>query len=751
MKIIKKLTGAVFLMFIAGGVLQAATTGEVYPTVGETVAEASWVDEPWVSPADVDADDGATANVTSNGYDAGVYTEVLKATGYDFSAIPDGATIDGVIVRVNTFDGTVQGEMNLLQLLDTSKARVGTNQCSTPVALTATVTTIVTKGGAAELWGNVLTPAWVKNANFGVAIGNISTGGNAEADVDYVTIEIYFTDTAAPADATSFEAAPGNEQATLTWTDPVDGDLDKILIVRNTDNSFTAPTDGVTYTDGAGNGPGSDWCENVASGAQTLLVTSLVNDTKYYFKAYAYDTSKNYAAGVSTNATPAAVGAVANDHLVITKVYMSAAGSFRWIEIFNPTAGTLTLSEVDFTDKANDMITYNATDLNVSMASGDYYLITDDDADVGANTVAPDANWLGWTPDGGNYDGAAIPDYTEGGVKIKTSENATWDAVAWDTSGLEGEVFGGASYYEGGALWDSAADIELVRKKDGDNIPQDTNVTLDDWTETGAEPDAGTGYSAEGGGETWPSPINKTEDVKYYFTSGTNPGIATNGCEQKLIDSIAAATSHVYVAIYNLLDTEIKTALNDADTAGRIVRVIVDSTTYPVDGLNAGITQKSDGDASNEMHHKFVIADGNTLWTGSGNFTDTNFGEKDNNFVVITSTAFAKNYEDEFQEMWSGNFKASKTNTPTNSFTIAGISIDSYFNPQNDSINTNLRTEIQNASESAFFSIYTFYDGSGDVTDNDGPEDDLVTNDDGGVQNTYGGVWSSFAVSQNRD
>ncbi|MBU3929791.1 hypothetical protein KJ577_03765 [bacterium] len=114
-------------------------------------------------------------------------------------------------------------------------------------------------------------------------------------------------DTTPPADVTSFIATPGNTQATLGWTDPVDADLLKILIVRNETDSFTAPTSGTAYTDGAGTGPGGDWCENVAKAAETLSVTSLVNGTKYYFKAYSFDTSTNYATGVSTNVTPAAV------------------------------------------------------------------------------------------------------------------------------------------------------------------------------------------------------------------------------------------------------------------------------------------------------------------------------------------------------------------------------------------------------------------------------------------------------------
>ena len=173
----------------------ANTTGEEYPTLGESIKENPWGDAVWTTPTNIYSDDGNTASVTSTQFDDTDQTRVLKATGFDFSAIPDGSNIDGVIVRVNSWYGSGQGSgsMDLLQLLDTSKAKVGTNQCLTPVALTTDDTTIITKGNSADKWGNVLTAAWVKNANFGVAIGIIATADNADVYVDYVTIEIYFT------------------------------------------------------------------------------------------------------------------------------------------------------------------------------------------------------------------------------------------------------------------------------------------------------------------------------------------------------------------------------------------------------------------------------------------------------------------------------------------------------------------------------------------------------------------------------
>ena len=178
-----------------------ATTGAKFPTLGETVSESPWSDNTWTSPTNIFSYNAATASVTAPPFYTPYQTYVLKATGFDFSSIPDGSTIDGVIVRVNSWyrSGEGSGSMDLCQLLDTSKAKIGTNNCATPVALTTDDTTIITKGGSSDKWGNSLTAAWVKSSNFGVAIGILATAANADVDVDYVTVEIYYTLATAPA------------------------------------------------------------------------------------------------------------------------------------------------------------------------------------------------------------------------------------------------------------------------------------------------------------------------------------------------------------------------------------------------------------------------------------------------------------------------------------------------------------------------------------------------------------------------
>ncbi len=172
-----------------------ATTGEVYPQSAITASEAPWSDNDWTQETNIYSDDGSTAYVIHPGFDTDDQTYVLKAYNFDFSSIPSGSTIDGVICRINAWyrSGEGAGSLDLCQLLDTGLSKVGTNHCSTPVALTTTDTTIITEGGAADTWGNSLTYSWVTNSNFGVALGCIATADNSDVDIDYVTLEVYYT------------------------------------------------------------------------------------------------------------------------------------------------------------------------------------------------------------------------------------------------------------------------------------------------------------------------------------------------------------------------------------------------------------------------------------------------------------------------------------------------------------------------------------------------------------------------------
>lgn len=192
---LKHLVVSLGLILLLAGTSWGATTGPKYPTLGETVSEGDWSDNTWVNPTNIYTDDAATASVTHAQFDSPDQTYVLKATGFDFSSIPSDATINGVICRVNTWYRPTKGSgsMDLMQLLDVDKARVGTNQCATPVALTTDASTVIAKGASSDEWGNDLTVSWVQNSNFGVGLGVLATAANADVDVDYISLEVYYT------------------------------------------------------------------------------------------------------------------------------------------------------------------------------------------------------------------------------------------------------------------------------------------------------------------------------------------------------------------------------------------------------------------------------------------------------------------------------------------------------------------------------------------------------------------------------
>ncbi len=295
--------------------VQAATTGAKYPTLGESVAEDPWLDANcgWVTSTNIYADDGSTAYVHHASFDAGDQSYVLKATGFDFSVIPDGSTINGVTVRVNAYyiSGEGAGSMDLCQLLNTSKAKVGTNNCLTPVALTTTTTTIITKGSASDLWGNALTAAWVKSANFGVAIGMISTAPNTDADVDYVTIEIDYTPPIAPTVTT--QAASSIEATTATCN----GNITATGGANATTRGCEWDTDtGAPYTNSA-----SD-AGSFGTGAFTKDLTGLPAGTTIYARAFATNSGgTGYGNEVSFLTKPAApTGVAATDGTYTDKV-----------------------------------------------------------------------------------------------------------------------------------------------------------------------------------------------------------------------------------------------------------------------------------------------------------------------------------------------------------------------------------------------------------------------------------------------
>jgi phosphatidylserine/phosphatidylglycerophosphate/cardiolipin synthase-like enzyme len=52
------------------------------------------------------------------------------------------------------------------------------------------------------------------------------------------------------------------------------------------------------------------------------------------------------------------------------------------------------------------------------------------------------------------------------------------------------------------------------------------------------------------------------------------------------------------------------------------------------------------------MHHKFAVADGDLLLTGSYNWTRSASTENNENIIVSNNTPLVKQFQQEFDKMW---------------------------------------------------------------------------------------------------
>lgn len=114
-------------------------------------------------------------------------TEELRLTGADFSAIPDHATITGVVA---TIEGRLVGggpiAWSTVRAFDGSNMQGDNQGDSTAVSGTESV---VNKGSGAWGWWTV---ARLKNTSNGVAIMSTMSGVAGDAEIDQVRLEVTY-------------------------------------------------------------------------------------------------------------------------------------------------------------------------------------------------------------------------------------------------------------------------------------------------------------------------------------------------------------------------------------------------------------------------------------------------------------------------------------------------------------------------------------------------------------------------------
>jgi phosphatidylserine/phosphatidylglycerophosphate/cardiolipin synthase-like enzyme len=205
--------------------------------------------------------------------------------------------------------------------------------------------------------------------------------------------------------------------------------------------------------------------------------------------------------------------------------------------------------------------------------------------------------------------------------------------------------------------------------------------------------------------------------MQVYFTVPTSPGedaAYAGGLDETLADAIDRAQTSVDVAAYDFDLERVARALVRARDRGAQVRLVTDSDYEdelgPVLLQSAKIPVVTD-DRDPFMHNKFVVIDGQEVWTGSWNLTDNGTYRNNNNVVRVTSEKLAANYTTEFEEMFEEQaFGASSPDPiPNPTIDINGILIETFFESEGN-VRERIIELINEAETSIYFMAFVFTD-----------------------------------------
>jgi phosphatidylserine/phosphatidylglycerophosphate/cardiolipin synthase-like enzyme len=81
------------------------------------------------------------------------------------------------------------------------------------------------------------------------------------------------------------------------------------------------------------------------------------------------------------------------------------------------------------------------------------------------------------------------------------------------------------------------------------------------------------------------------------------------------------------------------------------------------------------------MHHKYVIRDAESVWTGSMNWTDDSFSHQENVIALATSTDLAAAYASDFEELWTTGAVEQSGFVEPNTMNLDGTPVRVWFTP----------------------------------------------------------------------
>jgi len=160
------------------------------PTSGTAVTGPGTLS--WLNPVAITVIDNLRSTRSFNL--PGQSTNYLLGSGFGFN-LPQNATIEGYLVEIKKSKSTTNGTIVDKAVTLWNSGATGANKADTTTDWPVTANeTIVSYGGATDLWGTNLTPAQINASGFGAAIAatDSTRSGSIAAQVDFIRITIYY-------------------------------------------------------------------------------------------------------------------------------------------------------------------------------------------------------------------------------------------------------------------------------------------------------------------------------------------------------------------------------------------------------------------------------------------------------------------------------------------------------------------------------------------------------------------------------
>jgi phosphatidylserine/phosphatidylglycerophosphate/cardiolipin synthase-like enzyme len=181
-------------------------------------------------------------------------------------------------------------------------------------------------------------------------------------------------------------------------------------------------------------------------------------------------------------------------------------------------------------------------------------------------------------------------------------------------------------------------------------------------------------------------------------TTLTDGGQEPATIAQALHDFLAAAKTSLDFALYDFhldpgLEELVVDTIVDAGKRGVAVRIAYNADfrapipvppppeAAPEDIARLSVPTKPIAGIPDLMHHKYVVRDAASVWTGSTNWTDDSWSREENVIAVVDSPELAHAFTLDFEQLWSTGLVAESGKVEPRPVQVDGIEIRPWFCP----------------------------------------------------------------------